>query len=542
MKMDLKHFKKLHSNDKSTTFVHKNGHKIVVAHSGVDESMRKQLSELPKFESGGTVGLHADYSQEQKRTQVQESYTGKSSEIAPKERKQLEKSVSQKLGNRAVDLRLPTGMAAGGTVRHYDEGTDSVEEPGMSLPENTSMGNVGMNQAVQPDYSQMMSPMSPEQANPEQLQNVQIPQPAPQQNPMAQSMATQASDTAKSMAMEEHGINAQAQAESNLGQREVQVAKQQQQESHNLQQSFQVKSQAIDNERMQVYNDLKNGHIEPNHFVQSMGGFQKGMTAIGLILSGMGSGLAGQSNMAMDFLNKQIDRDIDGQKAEMGKKENLLSHLNQQFGNLRDATTMAKALQSDMYAAKMLEVAAQSKDPMAKARAEQAVAQLHFQRDPEVNQMKMRQAAFSSAQNGMPSEQLIPLLVPKEQQGKALDSIGKLKDLNQNAKVMDKLFEQAARENTIARTGAGLARTPASVTNLQNMFLPIVKDLEGRINEYEFESVKKFIPAPGDAESKIQAKLQGMHNFIAQKNNEHASVLRAFGVPIPQRSQGFNKR
>jgi len=47
-------------------------------------------------------------------------------------------------------------------------------------------------------------------------------------------------------------------------------------------------------------------------------------------------------------LNRQIDRDIDAQKATLGRKESLLSANMRQFGNLHDATQMTKVMQTDI--------------------------------------------------------------------------------------------------------------------------------------------------------------------------------------------------
>lgn len=53
--------------------------------------------------------------------------------------------------------------------------------------------------------------------------------------------------------------------------------------------------------------------INPNQYIQNMGTGQKTLTALGLVLSGMGAGLTGQPNMAQEMLQKNIDRDIAAQ-------------------------------------------------------------------------------------------------------------------------------------------------------------------------------------------------------------------------------------
>ena len=65
-------------------------------------------------------------------------------------------------------------------------------------------------------------------------------------------------------------------------------------------------------------------------------------TALGMIISGFGA-KAGQGNLAYDMLQNNINRDIDSQKANLGKQQNLLTFAYKKYGNLNDATNMVRA-------------------------------------------------------------------------------------------------------------------------------------------------------------------------------------------------------
>lgn len=562
MKMDLKHFKVVSSDDKSTTFQHKRGHKIVVAHAGLPKEQVESLKNLPHFDNGGTVGLHDDFSTTAKnntdvRTRQFEEGFNKQKSTVHQDSDEEYAERRKTFGGSAPRLNLPPGMADGGPVQPMPIDPQKAKEvqdsfkKALGFADGTPDGTVGdyLNaQSQEPAEEPIMSQMSPEQtatipteqtaptSNSEQLSNVQVPAATTtqQQNPLGQIASSQLDSMQQSINQMQGGVNAQAAAEGAQGKQEAQAAQQHQAQIQEIDNHFQKTSQSIDAEREAVYNDLANGHIDPHHFVNSMSGFGKGMTAIGLLLGGIGSGLTHGPNVALDFLNKNIDRDIEGQKAEMGKKENLLTHLNQQFGNIRDATTMAKAMQADMYAAKINEVAAQSKNPMAIAKAQQTGAALRLKYEPEIEQLKLRQAVLSGTEKGIISpEKTIPILVPKEQQAKAFDNMGKLQALIKNKDTLMQLFDQASKENTMVRTVGGL-RTPGSVISLQNMMLPQIKDLEGRVNEFEFNSLKNFIPSQGDWRGKEAAKREGFENFLNQKQSEYESNLRGFGVPLPK--------
>lgn len=54
-KIDMKKFKKVASDNKSTTLQHEKGHKIIIAHKALDPKVRQQLDQLPHFDNGGAV-------------------------------------------------------------------------------------------------------------------------------------------------------------------------------------------------------------------------------------------------------------------------------------------------------------------------------------------------------------------------------------------------------------------------------------------------------------------------------------------------------
>lgn len=81
-------------------------------------------------------------------------------------------------------------------------------------------------------------------------------------------------------------------------------------------------------EHVKVTHDLATGKIAPETY-QSLYGKSDTLgrigTLFGLLVSGAGSGLAHQSNMVMDMMNKQIDQDLEAQKLNRENKRNFLS-------------------------------------------------------------------------------------------------------------------------------------------------------------------------------------------------------------------------
>lgn len=105
--------------------------------------------------------------------------------------------------------------------------------------------------------------------------------------------------------------------------------------------------------------DLENGHIKPETY-HSL--FAKKDTAgkigtiFGLILSGIGSGLTGQPNAALEMMNKEVDNDFQAQKAS---KENAIN-----FYKLNLQREMNKAQTSNLKADAVLKADNHTKNQM----------------------------------------------------------------------------------------------------------------------------------------------------------------------------------
>lgn len=114
-----------------------------------------------------------------------------------------------------------------------------------------------------------------------------------------------------------------------------------------------------------LFNETRNAKIDPAHFFQGKETYQKVLAGIGMLLSGAGSGLTGQPNMAMDVINRAIDRDIDAQKANLANKRNLLSYHLQKTDSLLNATNLTKATMLEATAASIEARSSQMKSDLA---------------------------------------------------------------------------------------------------------------------------------------------------------------------------------
>ena len=122
---------------------------------------------------------------------------------------------------------------------------------------------------------------------------------------------------------QKQGINATAAAEGALGNKEAAIQQQAQKQLQTQLQSYQDNLKQLNTERAKLQADISTGKIDPQHYIGSMSTSEKLSTAFGLILGGIGAGAIGQQNPALAYLNKQIDNDIEAQKANLDKRSRV---------------------------------------------------------------------------------------------------------------------------------------------------------------------------------------------------------------------------
>lgn len=106
---------------------------------------------------------------------------------------------------------------------------------------------------------------------------------------------------------------------------------------------FDTRMNALNQEQQKLTADVQSAKIDPTRIYDNMTTGNRVLAGISILLGGLGQGLTGaKSNPAMDVINNAIDRDIDAQKANLGKKQNLLSINLAKMGDLRNALAATK--------------------------------------------------------------------------------------------------------------------------------------------------------------------------------------------------------
>lgn len=287
--------------------------------------------------------------------------------------------------------------------------------------------------------------------------------------------------------------------------------------------SYQQHLKALDQEHQNFMHDYQNQHIDPQHYFSSMTTPGKISTAIGLILGGIGAGIAGQrSNPAMDFLNAQIDRDINAQKQEMEKTHNLLRANMEQYKNLYDATNVTRAQQMGILQSQLEKAAMTASTEKAKSAALTAASKLMGDQATIYSQVAAHRAILDQANSGMLSpEQAIqfsPILNDK-QKSEAMKEVDDMKHIMGVRDQVLKSFDDVAKAASVA--GRHPLNYRSTLERVGTLVGELSKLTAGRFSEMDADMIKKNFAGVLDSTDPklVAAKRDALRDLMNNKVN-----------------------
>jgi hypothetical protein len=388
---------------------------------------------------------------------------------------------------------------------------------------------------------------------PPQVETAAVPAPAslnpaqplmPESSAMPEAAAPVVPDPAATPSMVRSGMNTaiqglerQAQAEGDLGNKQAALLDQQAQQQQELAQSYAENRAKLDQEIELAQQDYASGKIDPSRYVQSMSGGQKVATAIGLILGGIGQGYSGGENVALKLLQKNIDQDIDAQKADMGKKENLLSINFRKYGNLKDATEMTRVMSQQAVANQLEKAAAESKDPLAKARAMQAVGDIKMKAGVELDKLARQQTVRSMVQGGkLPPERAIAVLVPENEQKEAREELKKVtaaKKAIKNSQAIFKELEQLSAVGASMPYSEQNEKYNSARTRLRTSIGAGLISITGALKEGDLDNfINPLMPEKLTTKAGSKVKLKGVREFFKSQLDGGTPTLSGNGINV----------
>lgn len=428
-----KSYELLHEDETTYKLKHPKGHEITIAKQAVSDAIHQKVR---GFARGGRVdsALEAmgadDDSYKAPRTEVPEE-TEKPSFFS-----ELGSEIGKTYGGITTMLPESMNLDASGSVGQMQMPGSYRPQPEVQQPPQT--GLIASNGPIPRDSIPIQQPVQVGgEAVPTQVPTDQGGTPQPSLNPNG-NLQKSMEDIAKS---EISGVNKIAKAKDTMYSETLKA-----QDDANKAQAAadtiynkSIKDQGEANERLAQ--DIASSKINPNRLWADSSTGGKIAAGIGILLSGIGSGLRGGKNQALEVINKMVDQDIDAQKAELGKKQTLYSMNLQKTKDANTAYAMTKTQIAAALQGQISSAGAKAGSPMALAQAQ--------------------------IQNAEIQKAMVPLYaqIAQQQTTKAvMDHIGKTGDVAYAG-----LLPQKEREEALGRAvpGYGLATTKEGAAKLK---------------------------------------------------------------------------
>lgn len=441
--LELSKFKHVSSDNESTTLQHQDGHQLIIANKALSPTFREQLEALAKHKP-----------QEKPQTQEPQKFAhgtvdtpiAQQSVQQPAEQPQAQAPVvapapppqdvyQQAAAEGQQKMTLQKQADADATLNSANQQEESLKER-MAFDASHGVSPEALKVKYERDLNRIQaqkldataaSPLAPSN-NPDQLAQAdkQVPPSitangtapgAPQEEPKVPQLGDKEAAPAPQQgnfdpesrfhegALEtERGIYGKAAALDKVGQIQAKAHKDAIDNELIAKDAYQQSFNDLDKDRLDLQHDIKEGYVSPEKYWtgiknpetgQVEGSHSKVMAGIGMILAGFNP--TGQPNAAINFLKYQMDKNLEAQAQNLSSKQNLLAHNLQQFGNLRDATQMARIQMNDMVSHQLDQAAAQAQGPIAKAAAQEAAGQFKIQSAGMARTFAMQRAMMNLA-------------------------------------------------------------------------------------------------------------------------------------------------
>lgn len=524
IKLELKNFKHVSSDDNSTTLQHhKDGHTIILAHKALSSKNKEQLKALQA----------ASESVKPAETSIKEEPRQKLAYGTPTNTQQDESRIP------SPDMPMPDYANDPNNIVQTVPSAQAAEQmiPMFQAGDAQAAGTSPVATRAQP-ASTGMEPNAQEQQQAQSL--------AGAAQPLTDSLAPSGLDQLnQGIRQFSSGEKEYAKAQGNLGGKEAEI-QQDYQEALKNQQSAQFHAEKSIQDKVATSTQaVAEAKIDPEKYwtgdKDGNGSHSRWLSAIGMILAGFDP--AGRPNMAVQVLQHQMDANLQSQRDNLGTKKTLLEANIKELKDVRDGALLTRLQLNDLTQHQLAQAAAASQSPLAAAAAQKAIGQLKISQAQEYDalvasqaqkNLKAQLAASISGQNSSVRQETpasyVPYLVPKEHQKDVFEEIKKAEDTKKISGELRQLFKDSAKENTIARTGFGL-REPGSVMGMKALIISQMKDLDATSREFALkEAEKNLIPANGDSEHKIQQKSTNLEDWL--NSRQSAPTAKAYGIDL----------
>lgn len=320
----------------------------------------------------------------------------------------------------------------------------------------------------------------------------------------------------------------------------------------------QAKTQQYQSDLDKVTREYSGLEVDPNHYFGSMSTGNKIMAGVALAMGAIGAGMGNTGrNVALDVVEKAIDRDIDAQKANIATKGRAVelkrgaySDYLQAAGNERAAELAEKNRQLEIFKNRLDAQAQASQSPIIQANAQNTIAQIQqkqAENDAEKHAILQKKADMASSEVAPAKHAGIEPKALTGEQAKELadaqESIATKERLRQKFDKMKSEIGPAVGRFKKAMAAAGLNPGADFVTLDKDSKLAAIKAAKqmfpGRLSDQEVNMALEIMPTVVDRPELAVARLDEMikndKEGLARRSSAYdtARVGGSISAPAP---------
>lgn len=496
--LDLTKFKKVGGNAHHTVLQHTDGHQLHLDHKRLPHPLAKELSQMPNAMSKGGEAEEPETQPTPILGSGRKGYAH-AGEVEPD-----------------IAPRTPADQDTGSTV----------EDVMPNEPDPAAARQFGLPNGPQGIMTGVAAGAPSALVN--QANGVQA------QNPDPMGLGEYESALRSGQAQLEQGIQGQANAAGAQGQAEARIAGSSAAQAQQMLQDYQQHQAYYMDQHDKFMKDLEATHIDPNHWMASRTDSQRTNAMIGMFLSGLGSGITGRPNIAQGIIQGAIDRDMQAQEKNLGIKQTLLEANMRMFGDVRSGYAATRAQLQDIYNMRIAQAAAQSKNPMAQAIAQQEIAKSRMGIAQTYQQIAAQKALTAGGATD-PWARINMIPDPKER-AEATKEMGISEKTAAAHAAVDQVVSKLGQLQTYGNYATNPIQAPKQAAALRAQLVPLIMEASPSkrlTHESLAAEIDPLIPSFISNGDTRKALRQQLHNLV-DTHADQTPTLQRYRIAHPQ--------
>ena len=305
-----------------------------------------------------------------------------------------------------------------------------------------------------------------------------------------------------------------------------------------LVQDFQTTLKDLDTKNAQLSQDILNGKEDPNRYWSSKSTGSKVATIASMFLGALGAGAGGGPNIGIQAFDKAREEDIEAQRKDLGRKENMLSNNLKQYGNAIAAEAATRLQMSAILQGKIARAAAAFGSPAILAKAQRELFELQRQDIP-LKQTLAKEQVKKTRIDALRQGKMDPMLVVNDivepaDRPKAREEMAMIQGFKTAVSESRNLYNRARKIGIEGKIPFTTKKTEID-TIRQGINAKIRESMRGQGTITEPDQkflIEPLLPNATDTNAQLTKKSEALDAFLANKVKGGTPTLSTYGIPV----------